>query len=193
MAKYKVPIQLWTIGHSTRSAEAFLALLAENKIEALADVRLLPGSRRFPQFNAENLQASLARVNITYFHFPELGGRRKPLENSPNTGWRHAAFRGYADHMAAEVFEKGIARLLALAKERRTAIMCAEALWWQCHRRLISDFFTACGDEMIHIMAAGKTQIHPLISPARLIDGKLSYVTAETELELPFNASTSGR
>ena len=174
-------MQIWTIGHSTRSAEEFLKLLAENKIEALADVRQFPGSQRFPQFNAENLQASLARENILYFHFPELGGRRKTLKDSPNTAWRNAAFRGYADYMATENFKNGILRLLALARKKRTAIMCAEAVLWKCHRGLIADFLKVQGHEVIHILDAGKTQIHPFTSAAKILDGKLSYATAEKE------------
>jgi uncharacterized protein (DUF488 family) len=175
------PRQIWTVGHSTRDAEEFLSLLTENKIGALADVRQFPGSRRFPQFNAENLKASLARVNIEYFHFPELGGRRKALENSPNIAWRNAAFRGYADYMASENFQKGILRLFELARKKRTAIMCAEAVWWQCHRSLIADFLKAQGREVIHILSAGKTQVHPFTSAAKIVDAKLSYATAEAE------------
>jgi uncharacterized protein (DUF488 family) len=189
-------MQIWTIGHSTRSEEELLALLRENKIKVLADVRQFPGSRRYPQFNAENLQASLARENIEYHHFLELGGRRKALEDSPNTAWRHPAFRGYADYMMTKNFQDGVARLVMLAREKRTAMMCAEAVWWKCHRGLISDFLKAEGWEVIHIMGAGKTEIHPFTSAARIIKGKLSYSAAESELEFsfaPINAKTSDR
>jgi uncharacterized protein (DUF488 family) len=180
------PIQIWTIGHSTRSLEDFSALLQENKIKALADVRQFPGSRRYPHFNSRNLSESLAREGIEYFHFLELGGRRKALADSPNTAWRHPAFRGYADYMMTENFRDGIARLLALAKQKNTAIMCAEAVWWKCHRGLISDFLKAHGHEVIHIMGAGKTEIHPFTSAAKIVDGKLSYAAAESETEFIF-------
>ncbi|HEU6449535.1 MAG TPA: DUF488 domain-containing protein [Verrucomicrobiae bacterium] len=175
------PIQLWTIGHSTRSLEEFIALLAENKIAALADVRQFPGSRRVPQFNSENLSAALARQGIEYFHFVELGGRRKVLPDSPNIAWRHPAFRGYADYMMTPPFHNGISRLLELAKSKRTAIMCAEAVWWRCHRGLISDFLKAHGQEVIHILGKGKTESHPFTSAAKIVDGKLSYASGEPE------------
>jgi uncharacterized protein (DUF488 family) len=168
-------VQLWTIGHSNRTIEQFLEMLAAQKIQLLADVRRFPGSRRLPHFNQENLSKSLAAAGIEYVHFPELGGRRKALANSPNTVWRNEAFRGYADFMMTPEFRAGIDRLLHLAKEKRTAIMCAEALWWQCHRSLIADYLKAAGHEVIHIMAANKTDPHPFTSAARMVDGKLSY------------------
>jgi len=175
------PIQIWTIGHSTRSLEEFIALLKENEIAALADVRQFPGSKRYPHFNSENLSKSLARECIEYFHFLALGGRRKVLQDSPNSAWRHPAFRGYADYMMTPQFHDGIARLLALAKSKRTAIMCAEAVWWRCHRSLISDFLKAHGHEVIHILGKGKTEIHPFTSAAKIVDGKLSYAANDPE------------
>src|SRR4051812_11588665 len=132
------PLTLWTVGHSTRSIEEFLAMLKSQRIEAVADVRRVPGSRRHPQFGQESLVASLAAAGIGYFHFGELGGRRPALPGSPNTGWRNAAFQGYADYMMSEPFQAGFERLLELASKQRTAIMCAEALWWRCHRGLIA-------------------------------------------------------
>lgn len=168
-------VTLWTIGHSNRSIEQFLEMLASQRIEALADVRRFPGSRRLPHFNQENLSKSLADPGIDYVHFPELGGRRRTRPDSPNTVWRNEAFRGYADFMMTEEFHSGIERLLALARKKRTAIMCAEALWWQCHRSLIADYLKAAGHEVIHIMAPNKTEPHPFTSAARLVDGKLSY------------------
>ena len=173
------PIQIWTIGHSTRSLEEFIALLQENKITALADVRQFPGSRRFPHFGREQLAKSLAAAGIEYFHFLELGGRRKARADSPNNAWRHPAFRGYADYMMTPGFCEGIARLLALAGRKRTAVMCAEALWWQCHRGLISDFLKAHGHEVIHILRENKTEPHPFTSAARMVDGKLSYTISQ--------------
>src|SRR4051794_40103309 len=134
------PTEIWTIGHSTRSIEEFIGLLQANQIQTLVDVLRFPGSRRHPQFGQAQLSAALARVDIEYWHFPELGGRRTARSDSPNTAWRNAAFRGYADYMSTGAFPAAIDRLLRLAETRRTAILCAEALWWQCHRSLIADF-----------------------------------------------------
>jgi uncharacterized protein (DUF488 family) len=168
-------VQLWTIGHSTRSLEQFLELLASQRIELLADVRRFPGSRRLPHFNEENLAPALASADVEYVHFPELGGRRKARADSPNTAWRNEAFRGYADFMMTDEFRAGIKRLLGLTQHKRTAIMCAEALWWQCHRSMIADYLKAEGHEVIHILSNTKTEEHPFTSAARLVDGKLSY------------------
>jgi uncharacterized protein (DUF488 family) len=168
-------LTLWTIGHSNRTLDQFLELLKAQRIELLADVRRFPGSRRLPHFNQENLSKSLGDAGIEYVHFPELGGRRKALTNSPNSAWRNEAFRGYADFMMTQEFRDGINRLLDLARQKRTAIMCAEALWWQCHRSLIADYLKAAGHEVIHIMGANKTDEHPFTSAARMVDGKLSY------------------
>lgn len=179
-------MQIRTIGHSTRALEEFIALLNENEIAALADVRQFPGSKRYPHFNSENLSKSLAREGIEYFHFLDLGGRRKVQPDSPNTAWRHPAFRGYADYMMTEAFRDGIARLLALAEKKRTAILCAEAVWWRCHRSMISDFLKAHGHEVIHILSKGKTEIHPFTSAARMVGGKLTYAAAEIETEFYF-------
>src|SRR5438046_2493601 len=129
--------QIWTIGHSTRAFDEFAALLQEQRIELLADVRLFPGSRRYPHFGKDQIEAALEREGIGYAHFPELGGRRKPQPDSPNTAWRNKAFQGYADYMWTDSFRQGIERLMKLADERRTAVMCAEAVWWSCHRSLI--------------------------------------------------------
>ena len=169
-------MRIWTIGHSTRSIDDFISLLEENGIKLLADVRSWPGSKRYPQFNREALAKSLADAGILYGHVPELGGRRKPKPDSRNTTWRNASFRGYADHMETEEFHKGIERLLALAREAgRTAIMCAEAVWWRCHRSLISDYLKSRGIEVMHILDANKIQPHPFTSAAHIVDGKLSY------------------
>lgn len=166
---------LWTIGHSTRPIDGFIALLTENDIAAVADVRRFPGSRRHPQFGREALGASLQDVRVGYEHFPELGGRRPARSDSPNGAWRNDAFRGYADYMMTTEFREGIARLLLLAGRGRTAVMCAEALWWQCHRGLIADHLKAAGHEVVHIMGPGKTEAHPFTSAARMVDGALSY------------------
>lgn len=171
----KKNLKVWTIGHSTRDIDEFISLLNENQIEAVADVRSLPGSRKFPQFNAENLAESLPAVGIEYIPFKQLGGRRKASKDSPHTVWRHPAFRGYADYMDAEDFRKGIDDLLQLARQKRTAIMCSEAVWWRCHRSMIADYLKSIGVTVIHIMAPGKAEVHPYTSAAKIVDGKLVY------------------
>jgi uncharacterized protein (DUF488 family) len=168
-------LKLWTIGHSTRSIDEFIEALKSFEIQTLADVRSFPGSRRYPQFNKESLRASLAEAGIEYIHLPELGGRRRAKPDSLNMAWQSKTFRGYADYMETEKFQKGIARLLDAARERRTAIMCAEAVWWRCHRSLISDYLKANEVEVTHIMAAGKSEPHPFTSAASIVGGKLSY------------------
>jgi uncharacterized protein (DUF488 family) len=168
--------RIWTVGHSTRTIEEFISLLTTNHIKLLVDVRSLPGSKRFPQFNKEALSDSLKKAGIHYEHFPELGGRRKPRKDSHNTVWRNASFRGYADYMETEEFHKGTKRLLDLAADAGpTTIMCAEAVWWRCHRSLISDYLKARGIEVMHILNANKTEPHPYTSAARIVNGKLSY------------------
>jgi uncharacterized protein (DUF488 family) len=179
-------LTLWTIGHSTRPIDNFIAVLKTHEIEALADVRQFPGSRRYPQFGKEALAQSLADCGITYTHFPELGGRRRPLANSPNTAWRNEAFRGYADYMMSPPFAVGIKCLLELASKKRTTIMCAELLWWRCHRSLISDYLKAKGHQILHITDAKKPQEHPFTSAAHLVNGKLTYSAPESEREFAF-------
>jgi uncharacterized protein (DUF488 family) len=169
-------MRIWTIGHSTRSIDTFISLLKANGITVLADVRTWPGSKRYPQFNKEKLFQSLGKAGIRYEHFPELGGRRKAKPDSKNTAWRNESFRGYADYMETEEFNKGVKRLLDLAAAAGpTAIMCAEAVWWRCHRSLISDYLEARGIEVIHILDANKTEPHPYTSAAQIVNGKLSY------------------
>ncbi len=169
-------MKIWTIGHSTREIDIFISLLEENGIKLVVDVRGLPGSKRYPQFNKEALADSLGQQGIRYEHFPELGGRRKPKKDSQNTGWRNASFRGYADYMETEEFRNGIKRLLDLAREvGPAAIMCAEAVWWRCHRALISDCLKVRGIEVVHIVDANKIEPHPYTSAARIVNGKLSY------------------
>jgi uncharacterized protein (DUF488 family) len=170
--------RIWTIGHSTRSLEAFLELLAANHIEAVADVRRYPGSRRWPHFAREPLAHALESRGILYEWFPELGGRRTPRPDSPNTAWRSIAFRGYADYMATEPFAGGLERLVSLGSGLRTSIMCAEALWWRCHRGLIADALRWLAFEVIHIMGPDSTVAHPYTAAARLVRGRLSYAPA---------------
>ncbi len=167
--------EVWTVGHSTRAAAELIDALNSFKIKLLVDVRTYPGSRRYPHFNQEQLKPSLAAAGIEYQHLPELGGRRKARPDSQNLAWHNEMFRGYADYMETESFRLGIERLLDLAKKRRTAIMCAEAVWWRCHRSLIADYLKASGAEVTHIMAKGKSEPHPFTSAARVVDGRLSY------------------
>ena len=167
--------KIWTVGHSTRSATDFNELLKAHGIAALVDVRSFPGSRRYPHFNRQELSSSLAAAGILYLHNPKLGGRRKPSPISKNTAWQNASFRAYADHMDSEEFNEGIEELLELARKEATAIMCAEALWWRCHRSLIADFLKASGVEVIHILDAKKTETHPYTAAARIVEGRLSY------------------
>lgn len=166
---------VWTIGHSTRSAEEFIQILKSHQIEAVVDVRSFPGSRRYPHFNKPELARLLQDNGVEYVHIPELGGRRKPNRHSKNTAWRNVSFRAYADHMETEEFQKGIASLFALGDQKRCAIMCSEAVWWRCHRSLVSDYLKANGVEVIHIIDEKTTQPHPFTSAARIVDGKLTY------------------
>jgi uncharacterized protein (DUF488 family) len=162
--------RIWTIGHSTREIAVFLALLQENGIQGVADVRMFPGSKRYPHFGRDALKSSLGDHGLGYEHFPELGGRRKANPESQNTAWRNEAFRGYADYMETPEFRQGMERLLDLAREiGPIAVMCAEAVWWRCHRALISDYLKASGVEVIHILDAGKTELHPFTSAATLM------------------------
>lgn len=166
---------IWTVGHSTRSLDDLLGLLATHHIETVADVRRYPGSRRWPHFARGQLEVGLANSGLSYMWFAELGGRRQPHADSLNTAWRSAAFRGYADYMATEPFAEGLERLANLACGLRTAIMCAEALWWRCHRGLIADGLRWSGFEVFHIMSLTSCVPHPYTSAARLEGGRLAY------------------
>jgi uncharacterized protein (DUF488 family) len=173
--KSENPIEVWTIGHSTRSSEEFAAILLTLKIKVLVDVRSFPGSRRYPQFNETSLAETLSEIGITYAHLPALGGRRKPNVDSKNTAWKNASFRAYADHMETEEYRQGIEELLEVAGRDRTAIMCAEAVWWRCHRSLIADYLKAQGLLVTHIIDSTHTHPHPYTSAACIVDGDLSY------------------
>ncbi len=175
---------IWTIGHSNRPLDEFLALLAAQRIDVLADVRRFPGSRKHPHFNQEELTSSLAAAGIEYAYFPELGGRRKPLPDSKNTAWRNESFRAYADYMETDDFRSGIERLLALAVGRRVAIMCSEAVWWRCHRSLIADYLKARGTDVLHIMTPKKCEPHPYTTAARLLQGRLTYAEHDPQARL---------
>jgi len=181
MSSMASPVTVWTIGHSTLPIEEFIPLLTANGISVLADVRRFPGSRRHPQFGAEALSAALGESGIRYEAFPDLGGRRDPRPDSVNLAWRNASFRGYADYMETAEFRAAIERLLAMARTQRTAVMCAEAVWWRCHRGLIADSLKVAGYEVLHIGGHGAAAPHPYTSAARIVDGRLSY---EGELRL---------
>ncbi|HEV3410162.1 MAG TPA: DUF488 domain-containing protein [Chthoniobacterales bacterium] len=169
-------MKIYTIGHSTRSAEEFIAALQAHGVNLIADVRLLPGSKRYPHFNQDQLSVALHAANIRYEHFRVLGGRRKPRPDSRNTAWRHEAFRGYADYMETPEFEAAARQLIEISREAGpAAIMCAEAVWWRCHRGLISDYLKVGGVEVLHIIDATKTEPHPFTSAARVVDGRLNY------------------
>ena len=167
--------QVWTIGHSTREAAEFTQLLLDHEIQTLVDVRSFPSSRRFPQFNQQRLSHELLELGVKYHHLPALGGRRSPNPDSHNTAWKNAGFRAYADYMETPAFTEGVAELLEIASETRTSIMCAEALWWKCHRSLIADYLKANGIAVTHILASGKAEIHPYTPAAKIVRGELSY------------------
>jgi len=166
-------MQLFTIGHSTRELDDFAALLRDNGIERLADIRRFPGSRRYPHFSRDALSQSLPEHAIEYIHVPELGGRRKPLPDSPNTFWRNDQFRAYADHMATDEFRTAVDGLLASPK--RTCVMCAEAVPWRCHRNLLADDLTRRGVEVLHILGPRSIQQHVLNSHARIERDRVVY------------------
>jgi uncharacterized protein (DUF488 family) len=170
---------VWTIGHSTRPLKTFLALLEHYRIEAVADVRRFPGSRRQPQYARAALGDALSEDGIAYHWIDALGGRRRPRSDSPNTAWRNLQFRGYADYIASKEFEEGVRELLQVAGRLRTAMMCAEAVWWRCHRALIADVLCVRGIKVVHIFDETRAVMHPYTSPARIFEGHLSYVPTE--------------
>lgn len=152
----KITKTIWTIGHSTHPFDEFVAMLNSFQIEVIADIRNFPGSRKFPHFNKESLELSLPQNNIGYVHLKELGGRRKANKDSANTSWRHPAFRGYADYMETDEFKEGINELERIALKHRTAYMCSEAVWWRCHRSMVSDYLKVHDWKVMHIMGIGK-------------------------------------
>lgn len=165
-----------TIGHSTRVLAELIALLEEFEVTTLVDVRRFPGSRRYPHFGGSALARSLAGAGIGYAHEPDLGGRRDPTPGSPNTAWRVAAFRGYADHMATPEFRAGLERVIARSEKGRPVIMCAEAVPWRCHRQLVADALVARGVAVRHILGPGQERTHELNASARPgPDGVLVY------------------
>lgn len=169
---------VWTIGHSTRTLAEFLQLLEQHRIELLVDVRRYPGSRRWPQFASTTLEESLRLVGMLYLPLPSLGGRRRPVPNSPNTAWRSPMFRGYADYMETEDFAEGLLELEACVYGFRTCIMCAEAVWWRCHRGLIADVLRWQGFAVRHILSASSTVDHPYTPAATVTPGGICYTRA---------------
>jgi uncharacterized protein (DUF488 family) len=166
---------VYSIGHSTRPIGEFIALLHAHHVTQLADVRTIPKSRRHPHFAQEALSVSLPAAGISYRHFPGLGGLRKPAPHSANGGWRHAGFRGYADYMQTPAFAAALAELLEWSRDAPTAVMCAEAVWWQCHRQLIADALVARGLAVRHITSAKAAAAHALTSFARVDGERVTY------------------
>jgi uncharacterized protein (DUF488 family) len=164
-------VDIFTIGHSVHTADAFLGLLRAHGIALLADVRTVPRSRRHPQFAGDELERRLAAEGLAYRHFPALGGLRRPRPDSVNTAWMHPSFRGYADHMGTDAFAAALEDLVEAAAEVATAVMCAEAKWWQCHRRLLADALLARGLTVRHIMSAGRADLHELTPFGRIASG----------------------
>lgn len=165
---------VYTIGHSTHSSVSFPAILDNFGIITLIDIRRFPGSRKFPHFNQQNLEISLPDINIRYLCIENLGGLRKIRKDSINSCWRHASFRGYVDYMETDKFKEAISLLTSVASESPTAYMCAEMLWWRCHRALISDYLKAKGWTVLYITAPHKTEEHPSTSPACVNDEHVS-------------------
>lgn len=166
---------IYTVGHSVRSLDEFVALLSTHCITRLADIRTVPRSRRHPQFARDQLAPALAARGVTYQHFPMLGGLRRPVRNSPNTYWRNASFRGYADHMQTEAFTHAVDDLLVFADSGQTAVMCAEAVWWRCHRALLADALGARGVAVCHILSRAPAQPHQLCEAARIDGVRVTY------------------
>jgi uncharacterized protein (DUF488 family) len=186
----QVPAEAWTIGHSTRALGEFVAALEAQGIERVADVRRFPASRRHPQFDREALAAELEAYGIAYRWFEELGGRRRPEPDSPNRGLETEGFRGYADYMRTPAFARAFNELTAWMREGSTAILCAERLWWQCHRRLLSDLLVAQGGIVRHVQDAGRVDEHRLWELAVATDDGLVYPPPQTELGFENGSAT---
>lgn len=176
---------LWTIGHSTRPIEEFIELLQTHGIRLLVDVRTLPYSRRNPQFNTDALAESLVQAGLQYQHLPALGGRRKSRPDSVNLGWRNVGFRGYADYMQTDEFWRALEELMALGEKAPTAIMCAEAVPWRCHRSLIADALVTRGWTIQHILSTAGVHPHQLTPFAKIQNGALTYPEASPHEPTP--------
>ena len=169
--------RIYTVGHSTRSSEELIELLQAHGIQTLVDIRTVPRSRTNPQFNQDALPRTLAQADLRYMHLPRLGGLRRTSRDSPNTAWRNRSFRGYADYMATEAFADGLDRLVNLASGLRMAVMCAESLWWRCHRRLLADRLVLLDDRpVVHLFHDGRLATHaPTRGARRTLSGQLLY------------------
>ena len=176
-------MKVWSIGHSTRGLEEFVGILVGHGIAMLADVRTVPKSRRHPHFHTDALARSLPEHGIGYLHLPGLGGFRRPREDSPNGAWRNDSFRGYADYAMTDDFAAALAELRQIAAEAPTAMMCSEAVWWRCHRRLVADRLVAGGDAVLHIVSESRADAHEL-SPFAVVapDGQITYPPAQLSL-----------
>lgn len=166
---------IYTIGHSTHTLEEFVAMLKSFNIQTLVDIRSLPGSNKFPQFNKENLEIALPTEGIQYLLKLDLGGRRRVKKDSHNTRWRKDAFKGYADYMETDEFKTAVQELEEIAEASITCYMCAEAVWWRCHRSMVSDYLMAKGWNVQHIMGVGKVQLHHYTEPARVVGDEVFY------------------
>ena len=175
---------MFTIGHSTHPIDAFVEILQAHGVRQLVDIRTIPKSRHNPQFNQETLSASLRKQKIAYVHMKDLGGLRRPRPDSPNAGWKNSSFRGYADYMQTEPFKEALEKLITLSKKIPTAIMCAEALPWKCHRSLVSDSLATKGTQVEHLLSPKKRQLHTLTSFAKVQNGELLYPKDKQQLEL---------
>ena len=175
---------VFTVGHSTRSMDAFLALLIKNKVDLVVDIRTIPRSRHNPQFNKENLPQPLSAAGIEYRHMPGLGGLRHALNNSPNMGWDNASFRGFADYMQTPEFEENLQELIQLIQGETIAIMCAEAVPWRCHRSLIADALAVRGVKVEHILSENSLKPHSLTPFAKIEGTKIIYPEHEAQQKL---------
>lgn len=173
---------IFTVGHSTLAGDRFIALLKAYGIERLADIRMVPRSRHNPQFNADTLAPDLAAAHIEYVPMPGLGGLRHARKDSPNTGWRNASFRGYADYMQTPAFDEALEALIRLGREKRTAIMCAEAVPWRCHRSLVADALNLRGVPVVEILSAGSHRMHTLTPFARIDGTSITYPPDQASL-----------
>jgi uncharacterized protein (DUF488 family) len=166
---------IYTIGHSTHTMSDFIAMLQSFGIKNLVDIRSMPGSRKFPQFDKDNLETALPENGIKYIYMKDLGGRRKVQKDSKNNRWKNVSFRAYADYMETADFKNAVTELENIALQAPTAFMCAEAVWWRCHRSMVSDYLKAKSWKVLHIMNIGKVQEHTYTSPAKIIDDRVSY------------------
>jgi uncharacterized protein (DUF488 family) len=185
--RHREHLTVLTVGHSTRSIDEFISLLKAHEVDQLVDVRSIPKSRHVPQFNSDALADALRKAGIKYVHLASLGGRRHTKKDSPNTGWRNASFRGYADYMSSQEFRDGLDRLLELAHVKRTAIMCAEAVPWRCHRSLIGDALLVRGVHVEDIMSPSSLREHELTQFAKVKGLEITYPGDAAQKELPLS------